>query len=443
MCFKGELSFQDDTLIEGGQKEGLHNGIHYIEARKFDSMDVRLGFYFVTRCYSDYLSKVLGELQASPPDVIIMNSCLWDLHRYGPHGPAAFKKNLRKLMEDLKKRLPTSTFIWMATLPVDRSCKAGFLPVGENPLVQSNEILVANFVAFQMIREYGRIFLNFNPYFCQQLHHREKDGVHWNGVAHRRMTHMLLTEVSKLWGKRVGFPVIQEAPLPFRYHRAASLPELWFPDHVNAPVCRQTPNAIPSYHPSNSLHNQIRPQFHNSKPLSTGVPPCYRSNFVGDQAYLKNAQTGLKRPQHDTLKRPPILNTVAKCFGFAKKRCHSDVESIPFSEGPVKRPCIRGNPECGGDENYLPVAAPNWCLDLGGQSNWYNTANFQKQLLTSRYMENHHRLEPNEARPSSKYNFSQRFQSWYLSKFRKFKNEVNPVPNAGRHGVYKKPVYRF
>jgi len=40
-------------------------------------------FYFVTHSYSSYMETIIADLYQRPTDIIIMNSCLWDITRYG------------------------------------------------------------------------------------------------------------------------------------------------------------------------------------------------------------------------------------------------------------------------------------------------------------------------------------------------------------------------
>jgi len=42
-------------------------------------------FYFITRCYNEHVETMMSaikEKKMAAPDVIIMNSCLWDITRY-------------------------------------------------------------------------------------------------------------------------------------------------------------------------------------------------------------------------------------------------------------------------------------------------------------------------------------------------------------------------
>ena len=59
----------------------MTNGKEYSEVRNYQA-DYMMRFYFVTRCYNSYVETVIADLCKPPhPDVVIMNSCLWDLTR--------------------------------------------------------------------------------------------------------------------------------------------------------------------------------------------------------------------------------------------------------------------------------------------------------------------------------------------------------------------------
>jgi len=79
---QGELSFLGDELIEGGQLGEMTNGKNYTEVRQYQHPFYLLRFYFITRVYSPYMETVIADLVTGhPPDIIIINSCLWDITR--------------------------------------------------------------------------------------------------------------------------------------------------------------------------------------------------------------------------------------------------------------------------------------------------------------------------------------------------------------------------
>ena len=81
--WQGELSFLGDELIEGGTKGEMTNGKSYAEVRQCLHPFYLLRFYFVTRVYSAYMETVIADLVSDhKPDIVVINSCLWDITRY-------------------------------------------------------------------------------------------------------------------------------------------------------------------------------------------------------------------------------------------------------------------------------------------------------------------------------------------------------------------------
>ena len=76
---------------------------------------------FITRLWSPELGSFLTNYEKknrTKIDLLIMNSCLWDVNRWGPDGPRMFKENLNSLLELLPTILPDmSMFLWLTTPP--------------------------------------------------------------------------------------------------------------------------------------------------------------------------------------------------------------------------------------------------------------------------------------------------------------------------------------
>ena len=190
-------------LLEGGVKTGLHNGTNYREVRKYAQANTTVMFYFVTRCYGEYMQSILDDFKLDPPHVIIMNSCLWDLHRYGKSANAEYISNISELLHAIDLAVPyeDNLFIWNATLPVRETVKAGFLPPGVDHTLPAEDIRKANLYVRDQLNVYGErfIFLDLHQTFYKHLDLRVKDGVHWNDFAHRKITCLILSEISKHW----------------------------------------------------------------------------------------------------------------------------------------------------------------------------------------------------------------------------------------------------
>ncbi|KAF5924869.1 hypothetical protein HPG69_008541 [Diceros bicornis minor] len=128
---KGELSFEQDQLVAGGQLGELHNGTQYREVRQFCSGSGHhlVRFYFLTRVYSEYLEGVLEELTYGPaPDLVIINSCLWDLSRYGRCSMESYRENLERVFVRMDQVLPDSCLlVWNMAMPLGERVTGGFL----------------------------------------------------------------------------------------------------------------------------------------------------------------------------------------------------------------------------------------------------------------------------------------------------------------------------
>ena len=149
------------------------------------------------------MQSILDNFKLDPPHVIIMNSCLWDLHRYGKTANAEFITNISELLAAIDLAVPyeDSLFIWNATLPVREKVKAGFLPPGVGHTLPAEDIRKANLYVRDQMNTYGErfIFLDLHKTFYTHLDLRVKDGVHWNDFAHRKITCLILSEISKHW----------------------------------------------------------------------------------------------------------------------------------------------------------------------------------------------------------------------------------------------------
>ena len=163
-------------------------------------------FYFVTRCYGEYVKSIIATFATEPPDVIIMNSCLWDLSRYGKNSNTEFISNINKLLEAIGLVIPYDSrkmFIWNATLPVTDNVKTSCVPfdIPQAFRPEKQNVRNANIYVRAQMAAYGDhfIFLDLYQVFYGHLNHRIDDGVHWNDFAHRKMTCLLLTEITKQW----------------------------------------------------------------------------------------------------------------------------------------------------------------------------------------------------------------------------------------------------
>ncbi|XP_030046807.1 PC-esterase domain-containing protein 1A isoform X2 [Microcaecilia unicolor] len=203
---KGELSFEHDFRVEGGE---LHNGLKYREVRQYRTDHHLVRFYFLTRVYSDYLESILADFKAGPqPDVVIINSCLWDVTRYGDGKVAmdGYRDNLEKFFSRLDEViLPECLLIWNTAMPLAHKLRGGFL----SPELQYKQetlrvdVIEGNYYGATLASYHKFDVLDLHYFFRFDDQHRLGDGIHWNCIVHRKITQLLLTHIADAWGVEV------------------------------------------------------------------------------------------------------------------------------------------------------------------------------------------------------------------------------------------------
>ncbi|XP_048091763.1 uncharacterized protein LOC125289118 isoform X2 [Alosa alosa] len=201
---KGEEQFEKDELLEGGRKGQLSNGTQYKEVREYTSDHHLVRFYFITRVYSEYVQRILEDFKNGlKPDLVIVNSCVWDVSRYGRQWEPDYLENLNTFFGKLRTILPDEALIiWNLTMPLGKTIIGGFLvpEIAEFGPSLRFDIIEANYCSTTLASVYGLDVLDLHFQFRFSLQHRMKDGVHWNAVAHRRITCLLLAHVANAWG---------------------------------------------------------------------------------------------------------------------------------------------------------------------------------------------------------------------------------------------------
>ncbi|KAL1770528.1 hypothetical protein HispidOSU_000644, partial [Sigmodon hispidus] len=202
---KGELSFEHDVLLEGGRWGHMHNGTHYREVRQFCSGRHLVRFYFLTRAYSPYVEDILQQLRWDryAPDLVVINSCLWDLSRYGRNFRRSYREDLEKLFRRLDQVLPASCLVvWNTAMPVAEVVSGGFV-MPNAPACPSHlreDVIEANFYSSAEAVRRGFDVLDLHFHFRHAGQHRLSDGVHWDERAHRYLSQLLLAHVADAWG---------------------------------------------------------------------------------------------------------------------------------------------------------------------------------------------------------------------------------------------------
>ncbi|XP_075211734.1 PC-esterase domain-containing protein 1A-like [Lycorma delicatula] len=198
---KLEFSFLGDKLVK---RSDLIKGREYKEVREFENFGIKVEFHFLTRCYNEHVEELLKSfLQRKAPDVIYINSCLWDISRWGPHGVTSYKENIVKLMKMCNYYIPSETLvIWGTALPISSTIKSGFLIKQIEFLkhLLRFEVMEANTFARQVVVSYGYDVLDMHYYMRMQIHRRAADGVHYLNIPVRLQTNLILTHIALAWG---------------------------------------------------------------------------------------------------------------------------------------------------------------------------------------------------------------------------------------------------
>uniref|UniRef100_A0A8C5Q907 PC-esterase domain-containing protein 1A n=1 Tax=Leptobrachium leishanense TaxID=445787 RepID=A0A8C5Q907_9ANUR len=228
---KGEMTFENDMLVEGGQLNEMHNGIDYREVRQYRTGHHLVRFYFLTRVYSMYLESVLADFTAGPqPDVLIINSCFWDLTRYTFAPMEEYKANLQKLFSRLSKALnPECLILWNMTMP------GGYKDAEIPQHIKYNlkwDVVEGNFYSATLANQYSIDVLDMHYHFRLELQRRCRDAIHWDQLAHRKYTQLLLAHIAQGWGveapQKKGVSDHHDQAVPrkkaTRKRRKASLP---------------------------------------------------------------------------------------------------------------------------------------------------------------------------------------------------------------------------
>uniref|UniRef100_A0A8C1QGV2 Family with sequence similarity 113 n=1 Tax=Cyprinus carpio TaxID=7962 RepID=A0A8C1QGV2_CYPCA len=98
--------------------------------------------------------------------------------------------------------------VWNMTMPLGKKIVGGFLV----PEIQHMgptlrfDVIEANYFGATLADEYSFDVLDFHFQFRFSLQHRMQDGVHWNAVAHRQITCLLLEHVAQAWGVELPDP---------------------------------------------------------------------------------------------------------------------------------------------------------------------------------------------------------------------------------------------
>ncbi|KAB0794913.1 hypothetical protein PPYR_11752 [Photinus pyralis] len=196
---KNEESHANDIRTSNGK---LHNGCDYDERREYLESCI-IKFQFITKLYHPALVAKINNLSIQP-DVIVINSCVWDLTRWGSTDSVEqFKSNVHDTFKLFNTLLPSTRIIWIATLPPAFKSKGGFLTKDiefmRNMLPW--HIAYANQYVANIAKSFSIDYLDMHYYCKFLLNYHTRDGIHWEPPAVRYMTNLLLTHICLSWNQ--------------------------------------------------------------------------------------------------------------------------------------------------------------------------------------------------------------------------------------------------
>ncbi|KAL6731582.1 hypothetical protein Aduo_002429 [Ancylostoma duodenale] len=220
---KTESSFFGDRMID---ILPLENDRVFRQAREYHTNYFLIQYLFTTRVMKVDVENALLELCSASefPDVLLINSCLWDITRYSRAFDNIIPPNVDKqtgierfsleeflerismLIRRLRLIMPATTqVIWVNMpwpLPVDTRSIVNRADNAETRHLNRMLIVDANFRASQLFRAAGYDVLDIAFYLRNHAlyAYRVKDGVHWDSVGTRIMTQLVIGHLARSWG---------------------------------------------------------------------------------------------------------------------------------------------------------------------------------------------------------------------------------------------------
>ncbi|CAF3582870.1 unnamed protein product, partial [Rotaria sp. Silwood2] len=203
-----------DTLLEGGVYKNLASGIEYEEKRVFLANIFLVKFIFLTRCRNEITSRIFEEFKKDPekPDLVVINSTLWDISRYGENGEKDFKINLPICFDELRAATsPTTIILWLTALPISAEPNAVVFDEKYRPENKywRTQFLHMNAFSAELAKTKNCEVLDVHYLFRQNPEMRDADGCHWNSNGHRLITSYIAQTVSLIW----HVPYIDRVPV--------------------------------------------------------------------------------------------------------------------------------------------------------------------------------------------------------------------------------------
>jgi len=113
-----------------------------------------------------------------------------------------YKSNIQQLFQTFRQVLqPKTLFIWTTALPVAETVRGGVILSTINFLsdVLRYDVLLANDYASQAAAECGFNVLDLHFEMRRHIGLRMSDGIHWNALAHRKISLFVIKHICSAW----------------------------------------------------------------------------------------------------------------------------------------------------------------------------------------------------------------------------------------------------
>lgn len=194
--------FSGDQILRGRPTKGQNNEKVHEEVREFTAGgQVKIRFYFVSQCFSSYVKdSILKDIESQliKPDLIIMNSCLWDLSQSNFDAMDLYKNGLEQLFKLFRETLPETPFFWVSTLPISKKSEGEMIEDFLRPILPGL-IRDGNFHCFQICSKHKILYVDVYSTFIRLLHFRHSNGIYWKPVAVRLLTEILLNHIQSFY----------------------------------------------------------------------------------------------------------------------------------------------------------------------------------------------------------------------------------------------------
>lgn len=210
---------QNSARSEGSKAE--LNSFSYYQLRNYvnEANNTRFDYYFMSRCFSEYVIEVFEtEIAPSKPDLVVMSCMFYDMskHHYGHEAGKMYLENLYRLKHTVE-RLGIK-FLWRETTPLGEEAYGGFMQrkkqcndtLGRVVKLREDIPIYCKYLE-EFWTSHNFEYLAVHDYFKSFPEEREKDDIHWKPFAHRVLSFMTLTKFRRMWGiPRLQFTVIPE-----------------------------------------------------------------------------------------------------------------------------------------------------------------------------------------------------------------------------------------